>query len=215
MPSFLLLVFLLQLVIHLLNTVGKQHVNELLWLLFTKLPISQNKESQELAKLRDDVMRLNTEMRNTSAQDEFAKWAKLRRQHDKAKDKYDAKAAAQQSFRQSFDRITTAARWLGTQGLQFFCNTWYSKQPMFWLPQGWVPYGIEWVLSFPRAPVGSISVNVWAIACASVIKMVFEGGMALWTLRTGVVKVGPRRGEKVRMEAVGMGGGGAGEKKEL
>jgi len=28
-------------------------------------------------------------MNNTSAQDDFAKWAKLRRQHDKKKDEYD------------------------------------------------------------------------------------------------------------------------------
>lgn len=28
-------------------------------------------------------------MTNTSAQDDFAKWAKLRRQHDKKKEEYD------------------------------------------------------------------------------------------------------------------------------
>lgn len=28
-------------------------------------------------------------MTNTSAQDDFAKWAKLRRQHDKKKDEYE------------------------------------------------------------------------------------------------------------------------------
>ncbi len=82
---------------------------------------------------------------------------------------------------------------------------------MFWLPQGWVPYQIEWVLSFPRAPLGSISINVWAIACASVIKMVVEGSMAVWTLRSGVVKDGPRKGEAIKMEAVP----GVGAKKEL
>ena len=34
-------------------------------------------------------MRLHREMTNTSAQDDFAKWAKLRRQHDKKKAEYD------------------------------------------------------------------------------------------------------------------------------
>jgi len=34
-------------------------------------------------------VRLNREMTATSAQDDFAKWARLRRDHDKAKDKYD------------------------------------------------------------------------------------------------------------------------------
>ena len=96
------------------------------------------------------------------------------------------------------------------------CNMYYAKQAMFYLPQGWVPYPAEWILSFPRAPVGSISINVWGIACASVIGMISEGSIALWTLRAGEVVEGPRKGEKIAMErpVVGVGGGG-GEKKEL
>lgn len=39
--------------------------------------------------LRKEVVRLNREMTNTSAQDDFAKWAKIRRQHDKKKAEYD------------------------------------------------------------------------------------------------------------------------------
>lgn len=85
---------------------------------------------------------------------------------------------------------------------------------MFWLPQGWVPYQVEWILSFPRAPLGSISVNVWGIACGAVIGMVIEGVVALWTLRTGTVVEGPRKGEKIKMDAVPTMGTGK-EKKEL
>ena len=88
---------------------------------------------------------------------------------------------------------------------------------MFWLPSGWVPYGVEWVLSFPRAPVGSVSVNIWAIACASVVGLVTEAIVGVWTLKAGEVKEGPRKGEKIKMEGMGSGagGGGVGEKKEL
>lgn len=39
--------------------------------------------------LRKEVVKLNREMTNTSAQDDFAKWAKLRRQHDKKKAEYE------------------------------------------------------------------------------------------------------------------------------
>ena len=93
----------------------------------------------------------------------------------------------------------------------------YAKEPLFWLPQGWVPYHVEWVLSLTKAPLGSVSVNVWAFACASVIAMVSEALMAVWTLRAGEVKEGPRKGEKIKMEAVGKDGDGGGmsEKKEL
>ena len=155
-------------------------------------------------------------MKNTSAQDEFSKWAKLRRQHDKAKARHDELAQAQQNTRTQFDRIVTALRWLSTQGANFGCNTWYAKEAMFWLPQGWVPYRVEWVLSLMRAPVGSVSVNVWALACAAVIGLGQELVMAVWTLRSGEVKEGARKGEKIRLEVpmVDSGGGGT-EKKEL
>ena len=45
--------------------------------------------------------------------------------------------------------------------------------------------------------------------------MVTEGLVALWTLQSGVVKEGPRKGEVLKMEKqMGMDGAG-GEKKEL
>lgn len=36
-----------------------------------------------------EIIRLKRELRSTSSQDEFAKWAKLRRQHDKAVAEYE------------------------------------------------------------------------------------------------------------------------------
>ena len=120
-----------------------------------------------------------------------------------------------QDFRTQFDRIVSALRWLGTQGLNFLANTWYSKQPMFWLPQGWVPYQVEWILSFPRAPLGSISVNVWGIACASVIGVGSEAIRASLTLRQGKVIEGPNKGEKIKMGASGQNTRVGNEKKEL
>lgn len=120
-----------------------------------------------------------------------------------------------QSLRYTFDKAVTALRWLGTQGLQFACNFWFSKQAMFWLPQGWVPYPAEWVLSFPRAPLGSISINVWAAACAAMIGLASEAVVGVWTLRRGEVLVGERKGEKIRMEGMPAAAGGGREKKEL
>ena len=40
---------------------------------------------------------------------------------------------------------------------------------MFWIPKGWAPYYAEWLLSFPRAPLGSISIQAWALACGAVV----------------------------------------------
>lgn len=41
---------------------------------------------------------------------------------------------------------------------------------------------------------------MWWIACTSVIKMASEGTIALWTLNSGEVKVGEKKGEKVKMD---------------
>ena len=107
-----------------------------------------------------------------------------------------------------FNTAISILRFLATQGLQFGANMWYGKDAMFWLPRGWLPWSVEWVLSFPRAPVGAVSINVWGIACAGVIKLVSEGVVALWTLRSGVVKEGDRVGEAVKMEVLEKKGGG-------
>ena len=40
-------------------------------------------------ELRGEVVRLKREMNATSSQDQFAKWAKLRRQHDKVVAEYE------------------------------------------------------------------------------------------------------------------------------
>ncbi|KAL1586760.1 Protein GET1 [Cladosporium halotolerans] len=214
MPSLILVVFIFQLLIHLVSTFGGQTINDLLWLLYTKLPTPQAKQAAAGVQLRKEVVKLNREMTNTSAQDDFSKWAKLRRQHDKKKAEYEKNAQSLQSFRSNFDRIASTLRWLGTSGVRFLMQFWFSKQALFWIPQGWAPYYVEWLLSFPRAPLGSVSVNMWWIACASVIKMASEGLVALWTLKTGEVKVGEKKGEKVKMD-FGAGMGQAGEKKEL
>ena len=50
---------------------------------------------------------------------------------------------------------------------------------MFWLPHGRVPYYGEWLLSCPRAPLGSISIQVWGMACASIILLVSDAIVAV------------------------------------
>ncbi|KAI9686533.1 MAG: GET complex subunit get1 [Bathelium mastoideum] len=89
MASILLWTFVLQLVIHVINTFGASSVNELLWQLYQRLPIATSKAAQDQLKLQREVLRLNREISGVSAQDEFSKWAKLRRQLDKAKAEYD------------------------------------------------------------------------------------------------------------------------------
>ena len=51
----------------------------------------------------------------------------------------------------------------------------YSKTPIYWLPTGLVPWPIEWIISFPRAPLGSVSVSTWGAACGGVVDLAGKG----------------------------------------
>lgn len=81
-----------------------------------------------------------------------------------------------------------------------------------------MPGYIEWILAFPRAPTGSISIQVWGIACASMISIVSASIVAAWALLVGQNGANKAKGEPMEMGA--RGGQGAetarrGEKKEL
>ena len=182
------------------------------------------------------MIRLKREMNATSSQDEFAKWAKIRRSHDKVLAQYDEKsknlrsyeivsglrvrkdwanryastANNLKSFKSTFDRTVNALRWIGTNGLRFFLQFWYSKRPLFWIPRGWVPGYVEWLLAFPRAPTGSVSIQIWGIACATIVQLVGAAVVA------GLVLVREQQegSQKVKMGVEARGGQGEG-KKEL
>jgi hypothetical protein len=80
---------------------------------------------------------------------------------------------------------------------------------MFWLPYGWFPYYVEWFLSFPRAPMGSVSIVAWQAACTGVLTLLVETigaivGLVLTSNQKQAMPVpadgndgGSRRGEKV------------------
>jgi tail-anchored protein insertion receptor len=61
---------------------------------------------------------------------------------------------------------------------------WYAKAAVFWIPEGWLPGYVEWILAFPRAPRGSVSVQIWLAACGAVIQMLVEAGTATYILAT-------------------------------
>lgn len=118
-------------------------------------------------------------------------------------------AQSLQAFKAQFDSAVGVLRWLGTNGLRMFIQFWFSKQPLFWLPRGWVPGYIEWVLAFPRAPTGSISIQVWGVACASAISIVSASTVAAWALLVEQKGENKGKGEPMKM---GAGGGQGAEK---
>jgi hypothetical protein len=93
---------------------------------------------------------------------------------------------------------------LGTNGLRLFLQFWYAKRALYWIPKGWAPYYAEWILSFPKAPLGSVSIQIWGIACASVISLISEALVAAFVLfagRMAQTNVKPKAGVKPEKKA--------------
>ncbi|KAI6381058.1 GET complex subunit get1 [Pyricularia grisea] len=188
MPSLLILIFTIEVAVELINTIGAATINNLLWRIFNALPTKLSAQFAEQRKLQQDYLKVRRELNATSSQDEFAKWAKLRRQHDKLLEQLEKKKAALDSTKGNFDKYITGIRWVGTQGLRYFLPFWYAKVPMFWLPYGWFPYYAEWLVSFPRAPMGSVSIASWQLACTGFVVLIKDAITALVVFGLGMRK---------------------------
>lgn len=92
--------------------------------------------------------------------------------------------------------------------MQWVLPWWYGREPIFWLPYGWFPYYVEWFASFPRAPMGSVSIAVWQMACTSMLALAIQTVMAV----LGLIVAGK---QKQPVAAEGPGAGGGESKKEL
>ncbi|CAI7644122.1 unnamed protein product [Penicillium bialowiezense] len=172
--SLVLTVFFVNVAIYLVNTIGASTIDSLLWLLYLRLPTSSSRTARKQQQLKRAVLEQKREMNNTSSQDEFAKWAKARRRHDKTLEEYETLNKELTGQKSSFDWAAKILRWISTNGLKMFIQFWYSKSPVFPLPIGWFPYYAEWIVSFPRAPLGSVSVQVWSNVCAAAIALAAE-----------------------------------------
>jgi tail-anchored protein insertion receptor len=125
------------------------------------------------------------------------------------------------SSRSTFDSRANMTRWILTSGVRLFLQFWHAKTPVFTFPRGWVPWYVEWTLAFPRAPSGSVSINVWSAACAAVLAVVGDtvGYLIVVVQGQGVKEKQNGKGEPMKVGADGKMGTSSsasrGSKKEL
>ncbi|KAF8815371.1 hypothetical protein BYT27DRAFT_7194592 [Phlegmacium glaucopus] len=164
--SLLITIFLLVFITQLITWIGKSVLLDITYDIY--LRVTRSPAAMRQRSLKTEILSTKSELLKTSAQDQFAKWAKLRRSVDKGLadlEKLNSEVASSKSaFAMKFNTLL----WLLTTGSQFAVGWWYRKQPVFFLPQGWLgPLG--WWLALPFAPAGSVSVGVWQIACRRLI----------------------------------------------
>ncbi|KAF3765837.1 hypothetical protein M406DRAFT_276530 [Cryphonectria parasitica EP155] len=174
MASLLVIIFAVEVAVAVVNTIGAATINNLLWKLYISAPSGTSRQIRGQRELQQSYLQVRHDLNATSSQDEFAKWAKLRRQHDKMLEELEKSKSGIDTTKASFDKTVNAVRWFCTSGARWFLPFWYSRQPMFWLPHGWFPHYAEWLISFPRAPMGSVSVVSWQLACTGVITLIAD-----------------------------------------
>ncbi|KAI8845808.1 GET complex subunit get1 [Chytriomyces hyalinus] len=132
-----------------------------------------SKETEKIAKLKKDLIAAKAVLNSISAQDEFAKWAKERRRHDKLSTEFDALNKNQGNDKAAFERSVSWGVWGFMWFLNIFFVFYFRKSAMFYVPHEFVgPFSI--VLRLPFAPQGSVSFAFWLFACKNVISKLFS-----------------------------------------
>ncbi|KAI0779406.1 CHD5-like protein-domain-containing protein [Fomes fomentarius] len=166
--TLMAMLFGLVFVTELISWIGQSVLLEFVYSLYLRIFYGATVSRQR--QLKSEILLNKKELLQTSAQDQFAKWAKLRRSVDKGLADLEKLNSELSTVRTSFSMKFTSAMWIMTTGLQFVIGWWYRKTAVFYLPPGW--FGpLTWWLAFPFAPAGSVSCGVWQMACKRVIKV--------------------------------------------
>ncbi|KAG8702998.1 GET complex subunit get1, partial [Ceratobasidium sp. 395] len=115
--SVLTTIFILVLLTELVRWVGKSVLLELSYPLYTRLFLKPTIERQRT--LRADVLAAKRDLLQTSSQDQFAKWAKLRRRVDRGLAELDTINSQLATARTSFSVKFSTILWTCTTGAQF------------------------------------------------------------------------------------------------
>ncbi|KAM5540269.1 hypothetical protein V8D89_006088 [Ganoderma adspersum] len=166
--ALMAMLFALVFVTELISWIGQSVLLEFFYSLYLRIFYSSAAARQK--QLKSEILLNKKELLQTSAQDQFAKWAKLRRSVDKGLADLEKLNSELATARTAFSLKFNSALWVMTTGLQFFIGWWFRKAVVFYLPPGW--FGpLTWWLALPFAPTGSVSCGVWQMACRRVIKV--------------------------------------------
>ena len=177
-----------------ISLIGRAAISSLLYtIVFTYLlPNEQHKKQRALKR---EIIKNRTDLSNTSAQDDFAKWAKIRRKVDKQVAELEAMSeptslrlatanadelstrtdASLASHRSSFDKVIKAVIFIGTTGLQWSFTTRHSRSAIVYLPKDW--FGpLTWFLGLPFAPKGALGCTVFIMLVKRFIGIVTRIG---------------------------------------
>ncbi|TFY75964.1 hypothetical protein EWM64_g8048 [Hericium alpestre] len=166
--SLILTIFALVFVTELLGWIGHSVLLQFAWVLHQR--IFHRGMVARQRQLKAEILQKKAELLQTSAQDQFAKWAKLRRSVDKGLADLEKLNKELGNAKSAFSLRFNSFIWIMTTGVQFVVGWYYRRAAVFYLPPGW--FGpLTWWLSLPFAPAGSVSCGIWQMACRRALKV--------------------------------------------
>lgn len=147
--------------------IGQSAISNFLYsIVFTYiLPSSVHKQQSSLKK---EILSGRRELHSISAQDEFSRWAKVRRRVDKQSSELEALNTSLTAHRSSFNTVIKVLIFVLTTGLQWSFTAKYSRAAIVYLPKDW--FGpLTWFLGLPFAPAGALSCGIYIMLIKRVI----------------------------------------------
>lgn len=163
----ILSIFLIELASAVVDGIGYGAIASAVWDTYCRM--TGSKKAVERLELRDSIVKLRQSLRTVSSVDEFAKWAKMRRRLDALSTKFESVSSELALERTAFELYVNLVLRVVLYGARAAINLYYYRTPVFYVPANWF-YPVLWFLSLPTAPMGSVSVSVWAFACNRVCK---------------------------------------------
>ncbi|KAJ1847775.1 GET complex subunit get1 [Coemansia sp. RSA 2708] len=161
------LVFLLEAAAAILDAIGYGSIAAALWDTYCRA--TGNRKAAERLELRAAIVALRRDLRSVSSVDEFARWAKLRRRLDALSASFETVSSDLSIERTAFELYVNMVLRVAVYGVRAVVSIYNYRVAVFYVPQNWF-YPVLWFLSLPSAPMGSVSVTVWAFACNRVCK---------------------------------------------
>lgn len=147
--------------------IGQSAISSFLYsIIFTYiLPSNVHKQQN---KLKKEILSGRRELQSISAQDEFSRWAKVRRRVDKQTSELEALNTSLAAHRSKFNTVIKVLIFVLTTGLQWSFSAKHSRAAIVYLPKDW--FGpLTWFLGLPFAPAGALSCGIYIMLIKRVL----------------------------------------------
>lgn len=162
-----LVLLALVLYVRLASAISTTTIAEAIWHVYTRVAPSPNVKA--LRENRRKLVYVRSQRAAMNSKDEFAKWARLDREHQRLKTVIDGLEPSVRGQRAMLQTIVQLCKWSATTGVLLFVQWRWRHEAVFWLPPNSLPKILVWILACPVAPLGSVSTSTWITVASTTL----------------------------------------------